>query len=128
MMRLIYCHLSELGVARATLDSIGLTLAMDTGEPYMIGGGSSLNKDDDKGGQVKIFSGLIESLEGEAGDLDFTVLTDDGTREEFYSQVPSSLFRVGRRAVVKFADIPFNPEGAMAGKFMRSTIAIYLEA
>ncbi|MFD0351410.1 hypothetical protein ACFQ0M_45890 [Kitasatospora aburaviensis] len=128
-MRLIYCHTSELVVARRTLDAAGLEPAPYTGEPWTVGGGSSLDRDEDKPGVVKVVSGSIDLIVGEPGDMDFTVVDErGGHREEFYSQVSSSLFREGRFALVKYADSPYDPRGPMAGRAHRSVIAIYLEA
>ncbi|MCG6499637.1 hypothetical protein [Kitasatospora sp. A2-31] len=129
LMRLIYCHTSELDVAHRTLDAAGLEPASDTGEPWTVGGGSSLERDEDKPGIVKVVLGSIDSIEGEPGDMDFTVVDErGGHREEFYSQVPSSLFLEGQFALVKHVDAPYDPRGPMAGRAHRSVVAIYLEA
>ncbi|MFJ3793311.1 hypothetical protein [Kitasatospora sp. NPDC090091] len=119
-MSLIYCHASELAVACRTLDATGLELAPDVGEPWTIGGGSSLDRDEDKQGIVKVIAGIIDSIEGEQpGDMDFTVVSERGHREEFYSQVSSSLFSERRYALVKYAEIPYEPRGSMSGRFHR---------
>ncbi|MFJ5116706.1 hypothetical protein [Kitasatospora sp. NPDC088548] len=126
-VRLVYCEQSELGASTGTLEPLGLSLAEGASAPRVIGGLSSSIKAKMGGGEVKVFDGIIKCLNRDGNEADVTAISEGGGEEEFCCEGSPGIYRVGGRIVAKYAEIPFDATGPMAGRLYRSIIAVYLE-